>query len=57
MANSFLGVLGDAPFDGFNPDLLRDEPLDRVRAVIKEAQRIHGLLFEETPAAPERKAA
>lgn len=27
----------------FNPDLLRDEPLDKVRAVIAEAQRIHGL--------------
>ena len=29
--------------DRFNPDLLRDEPLDKVRAVLAEAQRIHGL--------------
>ena len=37
------GVLGEGPADRFNPDLLRDEPLDKVRAVLAEARRIHGL--------------
>ena len=43
VANTFLGLLGQGPQDRFNPDLLRDEPLGKVRAVIAEAQRLHGL--------------
>lgn len=43
VVNSFLGLLGEGPRDAFNPDLLRDEPLDKVRAVISEAQRLHRL--------------
>ena len=30
MADSFLGLLGEASDDKFNPDLLRDEPTDKV---------------------------
>ena len=31
VADSFRGLLGEASADAFNPDLLRDEPLDKVR--------------------------
>lgn len=37
------GVLGEGPDDRFDPALLREEPLDKVKAVLREAQRIHGL--------------
>jgi hypothetical protein len=30
VADSFRGLLGEASADAFNPDLLRDEPLDKV---------------------------
>lgn len=43
VANSFLGLLGGAADDKFNPALLRDEPLDKARAVLAEARRLHGL--------------
>lgn len=36
-------MLGEQPKDAFNPDLLREEPLEKVQQVLKEAQRIHGL--------------
>lgn len=40
---SSLQVLGEPPRDKFNPDLLRDEPLEKARAVIDEAKQLHGL--------------
>lgn len=43
VANTFLGLLGSPAEDAFNPDLLRDEPLDRVKALLSEARRTHEL--------------
>ncbi|KAI7843899.1 hypothetical protein COHA_002443 [Chlorella ohadii] len=43
VVNTFLGVLGEGPVDPFNPDLLRDEPTDKVQHVLQEVRRIHGL--------------
>ncbi|KAI3436510.1 hypothetical protein D9Q98_005927 [Chlorella vulgaris] len=43
VANTFLGVLGEAAADNFNPALLRDEPMDKVQQVLREARRVHGL--------------
>lgn len=44
VANTFLGVLpGEVAVDKFDPALLRDEPIDKVRAVLDEAKRVHGL--------------
>jgi hypothetical protein len=31
VADSFRGLLDEASADAFNPDLLRDEPLDKVQ--------------------------
>lgn len=44
VANTFLGVLGDAAVDKFDAALLREEPLDKVKAVLLEAKRIHSLM-------------
>ena len=43
VADSFRGLLGAASGDTFSPDLLREEPLDAVQAVLREARSIHGL--------------
>ena len=43
VVDSFLGLLGEESRDRFSPDLLRDEPKDKVRAVLAEAKRIHNL--------------
>lgn len=43
VGDSFRGLLGEASGDRFSPDLLREEPLDAVRAVLREARTIHGL--------------
>ncbi|KAL4457493.1 hypothetical protein ABPG75_012358 [Micractinium tetrahymenae] len=43
VANTFLGVLGEAPSDAFDRKLLGEEPLEKVQQVLLEAQRIHGL--------------
>lgn len=43
VANTFLALVGEPHTDVFNPALLRDEPLDKVRSVIMEAQKLHGL--------------
>lgn len=43
VANTFLGVLGEPPSDSFDRSLLEPEPLEKVQAVLKEVQRIHGL--------------
>ena len=43
VADSFRGLLGDASGDRFSPDLLREEPRDAVRAVLREVRTIHGL--------------
>lgn len=37
------GVLGEGPADKFDPVLLREEPLEKVQAVLLEARRIHEL--------------
>ena len=42
-ADSFGGILGLPTVDTHNPVLLRDEPLDKVHAVLDEACNIHGL--------------
>ena len=41
VVDSFLGILGEKSCDKFNPDLLRDEPNDKVKAVLSEAMSIH----------------
>ncbi|KAL3146501.1 hypothetical protein ABBQ32_000754 [Trebouxia sp. C0010 RCD-2024] len=43
VVDSFLGILGEASHDKFSPDLLRDEPTDKVKAILAEATRIHQL--------------
>ena len=43
VADSFRGLLGEPSGDTFSPDLLREEPLDAVRTLLKEARSIHGL--------------
>ncbi len=35
--------LRQASVDGFNADLLRDEPAEKVRAVLREARLVHSL--------------
>lgn len=41
--SAHAGVLGEAAADNFNPALLRDEPMDKVQQVLREARRVHGL--------------
>jgi len=41
VVDSFLGLLGEKSIDKFSPDLLRDEPKDKVRAVLNETKSIH----------------
>ena len=43
VVDSFLGLLGEKSSDKFSPDLLRDEPKSKVRAVLNEAKRIHDI--------------
>lgn len=43
VCDSMRGVLGLPSEDKFNPQLLRDEPLDKVQESLREARRIHGL--------------
>lgn len=43
VVDSFLGLLGEKSSDTFSPDLLREEPTDKVKAVLSEARRIHAL--------------
>ena len=43
VVDSFLGILGEDSRDAFSPDLLRDEPKDKVKAVLAKARSIHGL--------------
>lgn len=43
VANTFLGVLGEEAVDKFDAALLREEPLDKVGEVLREARRIHAL--------------
>lgn len=37
------GVLGEGASDKWDPALLRDEPLEKVQAVLREAAAIHEL--------------
>ena len=43
VAETMRGVLGLPSEDKFDPVFLRDEPLDKFRGALKEAQRVHGL--------------
>lgn len=43
VCDSMRGTLGLVSADKFNPQLLREEPLDKVRQALAEARRIHGL--------------
>jgi acetoin utilization deacetylase AcuC-like enzyme len=43
VADSFLGLLGETSRDDFDPSVLPDEPVDKVKAVLQEAKRIHGM--------------
>ena len=43
VAETFRAIIGQASIDKFNPELLRDEPTDKVRALIAEAKRVHSL--------------
>ena len=41
MAETFRAVLGHQSVDKFDPQLLREEPMDKVRALITEAKALH----------------
>lgn len=43
VVDSFLALLADSSADTFSPDLLREEPTDKVRMILSEARRIHAL--------------
>lgn len=43
VVDCFQAALGKESLDRFNPDLLRDEPSDKVREAILECRSIHGL--------------
>mgnify|MGYP001147443838 FL=1 len=43
VANTFLGLLGEPAVDRFNPDLLREEPKDKVWGVLDEVKQLHSL--------------
>ena len=43
VAETFRALLGQPSADKFNPELLRDEPSDKVRALIAEARLVHAL--------------
>ena len=40
---TFRALLGLESVDGFNADLLRDEPTDKVKRLIAEARSLHSL--------------
>jgi len=43
VASTFHGILGDKVIDSIDPSLLRDEPAEKVKAVLLESRKIHGL--------------
>ena len=44
VASTYAGLLGDRkPIDSMNEGMLREEPLDKVKAVLQESKRIHNL--------------
>ena len=43
VAETFRGSLGLPSADKFDPALLRDEPLDKLKTMLAETRRIHGL--------------
>lgn len=43
VADSFAGVLGMPSFDTFNSQLLREEPLDKVKHSVALSASLHGL--------------
>lgn len=43
VADSIRGLLSLPSLDAFDKGMLADEPLDKVRAAVAEARRIHGL--------------
>lgn len=43
VVDSMLGVLGEPSIGRCNPDLFRDEPVESVKAVLKDFKAIHSL--------------
>ena len=43
VASTFAGVIGDKAIELIDPGYLRDEPMEKVKAVLEESRRIHGL--------------
>lgn len=43
VASTFAAVLGEAAIDPIDPNLLREEPSDKIKAALQEARRVHGL--------------
>ena len=43
VADTFRGLLAEPSGDTFSADLLREEPMDAVRTLLREARSIHGL--------------
>lgn len=43
ICDSLAGLAGLPSRDAFDPRVLQPEPVDRVRRVLHEARRIHGL--------------
>ena len=43
VSETFRALLGLESTDGFNADLLRDEPTDKVKRLIAEARSVHSL--------------
>ena len=43
VADTLRGLLAEPSRDTFSADLLREEPMDAVRTLLREARSIHGL--------------
>ena len=43
VADSFQGILQESVLDTFDARLLREEPTEKVKTLIAQAQRIHSL--------------
>ncbi|GMH34038.1 hypothetical protein BSKO_01872 [Bryopsis sp. KO-2023] len=43
VVDSMLGALGEKSMGKCNPDLFRDEPIDYVKTLLKDAQKLHSL--------------
>lgn len=43
LVDSFLGALGETSRDSFDASQLREEPMGKVRAVLREVKSLHGM--------------